>query len=102
MKARTLSSALTMLMILSLAHPVSGAGDEPHDDHHDDSLVKLTPREMEEFGIELDTAGERLIESYLSLPGEIQPNDDRLAHIVPRYSGIVMEVRAQIVERFRQ
>ena len=31
----------------------------------------------------------------INLPGEIHPNDDRLAHLVPRYDGIVTEVRAR-------
>jgi cobalt-zinc-cadmium efflux system membrane fusion protein len=62
----------------------------------------LSQDELTEFGIEVATAGEGLIEVYESLPGEVQPNDDRLAHIVPRYSGIVIDVLARIGDRVKR
>ncbi len=60
------------------------------------ALVRLSPAEQEEFGVVMAIAAPGEIETYLELPGEVLPNADRLAHIVPRYSGIVTEVRANI------
>jgi cobalt-zinc-cadmium efflux system membrane fusion protein len=84
-------------------------GDEPHADHDephadgdeeehedDEDLVRLSPAEIAEFGILVAPAGPGRIENSLELPGEVRPNDDRLAHIVPRYSGIVTDVLARI------
>jgi cobalt-zinc-cadmium efflux system membrane fusion protein len=67
--------------------------------HEEERIVKLTPEELREFGIEVDVASGGLIELFLSLPAEIRPNEDRLAHIVPRFSGIVTEVHAQLGDR---
>jgi membrane fusion protein, heavy metal efflux system len=70
------------------------AGD--HDDHDHGAHVErvvLGEAERAEFGIEMATAGPDTIETYLTVPGEVRANADRLAHIVPRFSGIVTEVR---------
>lgn len=86
--------------------------DDDHDDHgkeesdghagHDEEeedVVRLSKDEMKEFGIELATAGPGKLHVYASLSGEVVPNADRLAHIVPRMSGIVREVRKTLGER---
>jgi len=81
-----------------------------HDDHDEHAgqaadehrRVRLGPEELEEFEIEVATAGPGVIERHLELPGEVRPNADRLAHIVPRYSGIVTEVRASIGDHVEQ
>jgi cobalt-zinc-cadmium efflux system membrane fusion protein len=76
--------------------------EEPgHDEHegHDESeegLIKLSPEVLKEFGIELDTAASGTISYGTTLPGEIQINQDRLAHVVPRYPGLVLEVKKTI------
>ena len=57
--------------------------------------VQLSPEELTEFGIELAVAGPGTITQAIELPGEVQPNEDRLAHIVPRFPGIVTTVYKQ-------
>ena len=64
---------------------------EPEAEEHED-VVELTAAEQAEFGIVVSTAGPGVIVNEVTLPGEIHPNDDRLAHLVPRYEGIVTEV----------
>ncbi len=71
----------------------AGESEDGHDDH---DVVKMTPEELAEFGVEIGTAAPGRIETYLSLPGEVRPNEDRLAHIVPRFPGIVTEVRVHV------
>lgn len=73
------------------------AGEEEHEE-----VVALSPAEIEEFGIEVAAAGAGEIVSTLSVPAEVQPNADRLAHIVPRYSGIVTEVNVAIGDEVRR
>ena len=58
--------------------------------------VRLAPEVLAEFGIELATAGPGAIERTIALPGEVRPNQDRLAHVAPRFAGIAREVRAKI------
>jgi cobalt-zinc-cadmium efflux system membrane fusion protein len=79
-----------------------GAVPEAERDHPpdpEDRHVDLDAATQEEFGIVVGTAGPMTLETTLELPGEVRPNADRLAHIVPRYSGIVTEVRAHIGDR---
>jgi cobalt-zinc-cadmium efflux system membrane fusion protein len=69
---------------------------EEEQDEHGEEVVKLSPAELEEFGIELETAGAGSLGQYAELPGEIVLNADRLAHVVPRVAGIVREVRKSL------
>lgn len=81
--------------------------DEGHDEHadeeggHDEELVTLSPEVLEEFGIELDVASTGWISRHASLPAEVRPNQDRLAHIAPRFPGIVRDVRKAIGDSVR-
>jgi cobalt-zinc-cadmium efflux system membrane fusion protein len=49
-------------------------------------------------GIRLATAQKRRLGNTVLLPGEIGFNEDRLAHITPRYSGVVKEVLGDLGE----
>jgi cobalt-zinc-cadmium efflux system membrane fusion protein len=73
-------------------------GAEEHDDEEAEAegAVRLAPEVLVEFGIELATAGPGSIERTIALPGEARPNQDRLAHVAPRFAGIAREVRAQV------
>lgn len=53
----------------------------------------LSPTQRSEFGIEVAAAGPGAIDSGTELLGEVRPDGDHLAHIVPRFPGIVREVR---------
>lgn len=77
-------------------HTDDDADDPDAEAHEDHALVRLSPAELEEFGVTIDTAGAGVIERHVELPGEVRPNADRLAHIVPRFAGIVTKVRSNI------
>lgn len=99
-----LGLAALLLMVTPLRKVFSevepGRSTEEH--HKETAIVQLSPAEIEEFEIEIGVAGPGTIETSVSLPGEVRPNADRLAHIVPRYSGIVTEVRANIGDRVKK
>ena len=61
-----------------------------------EEAVRLEPEVLAEFGIEVATAGPGPIERTIAMPAEVRPNQDRLAHVAPRFAGIAREVRAQI------
>jgi cobalt-zinc-cadmium efflux system membrane fusion protein len=79
----------------------AGHEDEEHRHRgeHDEAVVRLSPAVLDEFGIVIGEAGPGRIEQSVHLPGEVHPNGDRLAHIVPRFQGIVTEVRRHIGDR---
>ena len=53
--------------------------------------IRMDAAAMKNAGIELRTAGPARIRSTLQLQGEIQFNQDRLAHVVPRLAGVVVK-----------
>ncbi len=69
-----------------------GAGGEGHEEHG----IKLDPEVQKKAGIETAEAIGGIIKTTLSLPGEISLNADAVAHIVPRVSGIVREVKKNL------
>ncbi len=71
-------------------------GEEHGGEEHDEEVVKLSPAELKEFGIELETAAAGSLDQYAELPGEIVLNADRLAHVVPKVAGMVREVRKSL------
>jgi cobalt-zinc-cadmium efflux system membrane fusion protein len=63
---------------------------------HPEDVVKLSAHEIEEFGIQLSVAGPGTLRKQESVPGEVVANADRLAHIYPRFPGVVKSVRKGI------
>lgn len=76
-----------------------GQGTAKIDDHghegeaEEDHLVRLSPAEIERFGIEVAVAGPGLLQKRVSLQGEVAVNEDRQTHVVPRIPGVVKEVQ---------
>ncbi len=66
--------------------------------HEEESGVVLTDRAVEFAGLTIDTVDKKFISRSIELPGEIGFNEDRLAHITPRYPGIVQKVVRQLGE----
>jgi membrane fusion protein, heavy metal efflux system len=58
--------------------------------------IELPPGAVEEAGIEVKAAGPAALSTVLALPGEIQLNPRRVAHVVPRVEGVVVEVRKEL------
>ncbi|MCL5885293.1 MAG: efflux RND transporter periplasmic adaptor subunit [Deltaproteobacteria bacterium] len=79
----------------------AGAGNKQKDPdgHAEEKLVRLTDAQRKEFGIELATAGPGLLKVQVELPGEIVPDADRVAHVVPRVPGVVRDVRKVLGDR---
>ncbi|VAX22508.1 Cobalt/zinc/cadmium efflux RND transporter, membrane fusion protein, CzcB family [hydrothermal vent metagenome] len=77
-----------------------------HDDHddgdeHGEEIVSLSKAELKEFGIEVATAESGELKRTVVLPGEIVVNADRIAHIVPRVSGVIRKVLKSLGDKVR-
>jgi cobalt-zinc-cadmium efflux system membrane fusion protein len=107
------AGALALAAIL-LALPLRGAGSEEPDehagsehgdDHHDHGdepdRRAFTVADFAKYGVRLATAGPGEVDVGVELPGEVRPNADRIAHIAPRFPGIVREVRAHVGDAVR-
>ncbi len=66
------------------------------DDELEEPIISLSTEELEEFGINIDIAGPGYLEIHRDLAGEIVIDPERLAHIGPRFPGIVKEVKKQL------
>lgn len=80
----------------------SGHSEHEEEGHAEEALVNFTPAEIDEFGIELRTAGPGSIEFSRELPGEVVLNPTRVAHVTPRVPGVVTEVRVTVGERVEE
>jgi cobalt-zinc-cadmium efflux system membrane fusion protein len=82
------------------AHDEQGHAGDDHG-HAAEEGHKFTPEEMERFGVTIETAEAGTIDLSVELPGEVRPNEDRLAHIAPRFPGLVREVRKRVGDTVR-
>lgn len=119
MKRRPILFALAALYAFTLALPSLSMAEEAHeahdeekreqptkhdeqgerDDHNEDSTadaIQLTDDVIKEFGIQLGTAGAGYVTRTVVLPAEVRANQDRTAHIAPRFPGITKEVRKRV------
>lgn len=57
--------------------------------------VQLEADAVKSTGIEIRTVGPRQMITTIEVPGEIKPDANRLAHVVPRLEGVVIDVLKQ-------
>jgi cobalt-zinc-cadmium efflux system membrane fusion protein len=69
------------------------AGKHESEEKHNEDVVSLTEKELEEFGIKINEVKPGNIQLHSDLTGEIMPDPTKVAHIIPRFAGIVREVR---------
>ncbi len=75
------------------------AGHDGHDEHED--VVRLSPEQMREFGVEVAQARSGRLGRHLGLPGEVVFNPDRVAHVLPRTAGVVQDVHKSVGDAVR-
>ncbi len=80
------------------APPPADGGAEAAEEHDESSAevpktVAVSAEQRIALGIEVGTAEPGRIDASVELLGEVVPDGDHLAHIVPRFAGIVREVR---------
>jgi cobalt-zinc-cadmium efflux system membrane fusion protein len=66
-----------------------------------EGVVRLTDAQLKQFQVETGIAGSGRLRVEVTLPGEVVLNADRVAHVVPRVSGVVKEVRKNLGDTVR-
>ncbi len=100
-----ITAILTFFITRYFVSPLQDEHNEGHNENHDiresesESELALTPEVLKEFGIVLGTVSYGVLEKTIELPGEVKIDPDRLAHITPRFDGVVKEVFKQIGDR---
>ncbi len=72
--------------------------NELEEEEHEE-VVSLSQKELDEFGIQINEVGPGTLQLHSDLTGEIIPDPTKVAHIIPRFAGIVREVRKNIGDR---
>ena len=82
-----------------------GGHAESKEEGHADAapgLVKMTPQQIQSAGIVTARAGAASVDASVTLPGEVQFNEDRTAHVVPRVAGVVESVSASLGQEVKK
>lgn len=77
-----------------------GHGDEKGHSH--DEGVKLTDAQVAAAGIELLQAGPRELRDVLRLNGIIQPNQEALVKVTPRFPGVIRSMRKRLGDKVKK
>jgi cobalt-zinc-cadmium efflux system membrane fusion protein len=64
-------------------------------------VLKLSDAEITAAGIKVEPLAEQPVRARLVAPAEIQPNQDRIAHVTPRIAGRIVKAPATLGERVR-
>lgn len=105
-----LTDVLTLALGIGLIGTLGcGAGttqhedlDDGYEDHDTERLVQIDRATTENLGIEVAIAGPGELEVTTELPGEVQVNGDRMAHVAPRVGGVVHEVHVSLGDSVRR
>ncbi|HEY6834194.1 MAG TPA: efflux RND transporter periplasmic adaptor subunit [Pseudolabrys sp.] len=69
---------------------------------HDEEGVALSDAKVAAAGIELEKAGPGVLHDTLILNGILQPNQESLVQVTPRFPGVVREVRKRIGDQVKK
>lgn len=123
MKTRTLIQIITIIVLLCGAmfvgskilkikppapadeHGHGGGGHEEggHDEHGHghgkEGHVELSPAARKNANLTIEEAGSAKLQMLLPLYGKIASNEETMAHVQPRFPGVVKEVRKRIGDK---
>lgn len=91
--------AILLLLIMAPEHHHHHEHDHDHEHEHDEHAeesVTLDQKAIADNELEIATAGPEGILINLKLNGKIIPNESALVEIVPRYAGIVKQVKKNL------
>ncbi len=110
MKIRPLEALRVFGLVIFVAVAAPGCGRAPetedgvHDGpdlHDDERVVHIEAGAAGDFGIRIEIASSGPIAVVTQLPGEVQVNGDRMAHVAPRVGGVVNEVLVSLGDDVR-
>lgn len=85
-----------------LASPSKAATKHGEEKHGHDEGVKLSDAQVAAAGIELLTAGNRELRDILRLNGSVQPNQETLVKVTPRFPGVIRSMRKRLGDKVRK
>jgi cobalt-zinc-cadmium efflux system membrane fusion protein len=77
-------------------------GEADEDQNKGLGKVELAKEIVERSGIVLEEAGPRKLRKTVKLNGQIAPNEDRMAYVIPRFPGVVKAVRKKLGDKVQE
>lgn len=75
---------------------------EGHDHGPEKKVVKFTPAQLKNAGLTIEPAAADIIRETLVVNGIIQPNEEQVVAVLPRFGGIVRSVSKRLGESVKQ
>lgn len=72
---------------------------EEHGEHEKQGRVELTPEARKNADLTIETARPGRIRTLLSVYGKVASNEEAMAHVQPRFPGVVKEVRKRLGDK---
>jgi membrane fusion protein, heavy metal efflux system len=79
----------------SKGHSDKGGGDKGHA-HAEEGVVQMSDAKVAAAGIEILTAAPGTLRNSIILNGILQPNQEALVQVTPRFPGVVREIKKRI------
>ncbi len=79
-------------------HEEGGGGHDGHE-HGKEGHVELTPAARKNANLKIEEAAGAKIQTLLPLYGKIASNEETLAHVQPRFPGVVKDVRKRLGDK---
>ena len=77
-----------------------GHGHGHHDEHgHEEGTTELSDEALGVAKIEIESAGPREITNDVRVYGKLLPNENRVAHVVPRFPGVIKQIHKALGDR---
>ena len=80
-------------------HAEEGHGEQGHEEHGKEGHVELSAAARKNANLKIEEAGPAKIKTLLPLYGKIASNEETLAHVQPRFPGVVKEVRKRLGDK---
>lgn len=77
---------------------VAERGGKTHRWEYDsyEGRTTMTPDAVKSSGIVIEAAGPARIKTTIKVNGRVQPNEDHMTHVIPRYPGIVKKITKRL------
>lgn len=75
------------------------AGADAEKGHHHEKRVQLTPEQLRNADLKIEEARAATIKTMVPVYGKVAANEEALAHVMPRFTGIVKAVRKRLGDR---
>ena len=97
-------TAFIIFSVISTANLYASVdAHEDHDEHaEEESQLHLDDKVRQEFGVKIKTAASGQIKKIKLFPGEVSIHLDYLAHITPRFQGVVKKIYGHIGDNVKK